>query len=186
MGRIFHWGSYPHGSVKFFIGWMLCFVIRFLPFRPPNVEPVLSVQMPFAKRYGAIGAFVFGAMSIILFDLVTSGIGTWTIITSISYGLVGIGASVFFRNRKGTRTNYLTFGFLGVIFYDLVTGVLAGPIFFGQSAMVALMGQIPFTLYHLAGTGVLSIFVSPAIEKFVASNPRLELPSLIERLAPSF
>lgn len=177
--------AYPEGLVKFFIGWILCLLVRFVPFRPPNVEPVLSVQMPFAKRYGALSAFVFGSLSIVLFDFVTSGIGVWTLTTATSYGLLGVASSLFFKHREGTPKSYVVFGIWGTLAYDAVTGVLVSPVFFGQSFVVALVGQIPFTLAHLLGTVVFSLTVSPAVDRWVTGNTDLDFSS-IRRHAPGF
>ena len=40
--------------VKYAIGFVVCFAIRLVPFRPPNVEPVMTATMPFSKRFGWI------------------------------------------------------------------------------------------------------------------------------------
>ena len=40
--------------------------------------------------------------------------------------------------------------------------------------MEALVGQIPFTLRHLLGNIILALVVSPAIEWWVITNPKLE------------
>ena len=32
--------------VKYAIGFVVCFAIRLVPFRPPNVEPVMTATMP--------------------------------------------------------------------------------------------------------------------------------------------
>ena len=87
--------------IKFGIGWVLCFFIRMLPFRPPNIEPVLAFQMPFAKRYGYFIGFVFAFLNIIFYDLLTAGLGPWTFITAVAYGSLGLWAAYFFRQRKG-------------------------------------------------------------------------------------
>ncbi len=41
--------------------------------------------------------------------------------------------------------------------------------------MVAAIGQIPFTLLHLAGTIGFSIFLSPVLYRWVATNDAFEL-----------
>src|SRR3989344_5152466 len=95
------------GFMKFVIGGAVVFAIRLVPFRAPNVEPVLATLMPFSKRYGAIGSFLFGALSIVLFDVATMKVGIWTLVTALAYGLVGIGSYIFFRTRASSRANYL-------------------------------------------------------------------------------
>ena len=158
---------------KFLIGWFLCFGIRLLPFRPPNVEPILITTMPFANRFGVFGGAIFAAFSIILFDLFTSGIGVWTWVSAVAYAVVAIGAAWFFKNRRGSPFNYLLYAFIGTLFYDASTGLTIGPLVYGQPFMEALTGQIPFTLRHLLSNMVLAPIVSPLIDRWVVANGKL-------------
>lgn len=166
--------SIETGWLKFSIGWLAVFLIRMIPFRPPNFEPMLATVMPFSKRFGVLGSFAFGFFGIVLFDAVTSGIGTWTVVTSAAYGLLGIGSYFFFKHRAASTKNFLAFGIVGTLFYDAVTGLMAGPLFFHQPFMVALAGQIPFTIMHLLGTVFFSVALSPILYRWVVRNDRLE------------
>jgi len=159
--------SIKTGGIKFILGWLIVLAIRFVPFRPPNFEPMLAVMMPYSKRYTLISSFLFGFLGIAVFDALTSGIGMWTLITGVAYGLLGVGAFYYFKNRKANRKNFVVFGVIGTILYDIVTGLSIGPLFYGQSFMSALVGQIPFTLMHLAGTVVFAIVLSPIMNRWV-------------------
>ncbi len=172
----------PSGSFKFVVGWIVVFLIRLLPFRPPNVEGVLAVTMPFAKRFGPIGGFLFGFLSIAIFDTAVGKVGLWTFITAGTYGALGIGAHFFFRNRESRAGNYIVFAVGATIFYDAVTGLGIGPVFYGQPFMEALIGQIPFTLWHLAGNVGFAAVVSPALYRWVAANPSFEVDLWWKRL----
>ena len=172
--------NHTSGSLKYLVGWLVVFALRLLP-HPPNVAPVMATLMPFSKRYGAIGGFVFAALSIILYDAVTSGIGMWTWITTGAYGALGVAAYYWLRNRANKSRHYVMFAIVGTIVYDVVTGLSVGPLFFGQPFMEALVGQIPFTLYHLAGNIVLSAIVSPTLYRWVVSNEKLEVPAVLAR-----
>jgi len=165
--------SFPAGSFKFIIGWTAVFLFRLIPFRPPNFEPMLATVMPFSKRYGLAGSFLFGFLGIVLYDAVTSGWGSWTAVTAVSYGLLGVGAHLFFKNRDASVKNFLLFGIPGTVLYDAVT-MLIGPMFTHQSFSVALMGQIPFTLMHVLGTVVFSVLLAPALYRWVIQNERFE------------
>lgn len=167
------------GWLKFFIGWATVFAFRLIPFRIPNVEPMLATVMPFSKRFGPICSFLFGFLGIALYDAVTSGWGIWTLVTALAYGSLGIGAHFFFKNRDASVKNFLKFGIAGTLAYDAVTGLTIGPIFMNQPFMLALAGQIPFTLLHLAGTIVFSVFLSPAIYRWVIRSEMLEIPAII-------
>lgn len=174
--------SIKTGGIKFLAGWITVFLIRLIPFRPPNVEPMLSVVMPFSKKYKLISSFMFGFLGIEIFDLILGRIGIWTAITALAYGLLGVGVYYFFKNRKSNTKNYVIFGVIGTILYDAVTGLIIGPLFFGQSFMVTLMGQIPFTINHLLGVIGFSIVLSPILHKWVVSNEVLEIPFVTKKL----
>lgn len=167
--------SFTTGWLKFVIGWGAVFLFRLIPFRPPNVEPMLATLMPFSKRFGPLGSFCFGFFGIVLFDAVTSGWGIWTLVTALAYGALGPAAYYFFKNREASVGNFLRFGIVGTIAYDAATGLTIGPIFTGQPFMVALVGQIPFTLMHLAGTVVFATLLSPALYRWVVQNDKFEL-----------
>lgn len=167
--------QFTTGWLKFAIGWGAVFLFRLIPFRPPNFEPMLATMMPFSKRYGLLGSFLFGFLGIVFFDAVTSGWGVWTVVTAVAYGMLGAGSCLFFKNREATVRNFLSFGIAGTLFYDAVTGLTIGPIFQGQSFAVALTGQIPFTIMHLLGTVVFATLLSPALYRWVVQSERLEL-----------
>lgn len=151
---------------KYIIVFLIVFLVRLLPFRAPNVEPIMTTIMPLSKTYGKIMAFAFGFLSIVLFDSITSGIGIWTLVTAVAYGLLGIGASYFFKNRTGWMS-YAGYAIFATIFYDAITGLTIGPLFFNQSFMVSLIGQIPFTALHLLSNVSFAIVLSPVIEKWL-------------------
>ena len=155
------------------LAWTACFAIRLIPFRPPNIEPLLATQMPFAKKYGAVWGYIFGFFSIFLFDIVSGKVGLWTVITATVYGFVGVGAAIFFQKFKNTRFGFVKYAIIGTLIYDGLTGLTIGPLFFHQSFMESLIGQIPFTLNHLWGNIVLSIILSPLIYKWVVTNENL-------------
>jgi hypothetical protein len=166
---------------KFIIIFLSAFLIRLTPFRAPNIEPLMVSIMPISKRFSKFTVFSFGFFSIVLFDSVTSGVGIWTIITALSYGFLGLGAYYFFKNRSGYR-NYALYAFVATILYDIVTGLTIGPLFFNQSFMVSLVGQIPFTLLHLLGNVSFAIVVSPVIERWLVKEEKkvVSVPRLVK------
>jgi len=162
-------------ALKFLIGFVVVFLFRLVPFRPPNVEPVMATMMPFAKRFGALGGFLFAALSIVLFDGVTSGWGLWTLVTALAYGSLGLASYYFFRNRESSAKNYVVFAVFGTLFYDAVTGLTVGPLLWGQPFMLALAGQVPFTLLHLASSVTFAAFLSPVLYRWVTNNAHLRV-----------
>lgn len=153
--------------IKYTIAFISVMVFRLIPFRAPNVEPVMATLMPLSKTYGKVMVFIFGFLSIVLFDSITSGFGIWTLVTAVAYGLLGLGASYYFKNRSGWK-NYALYAVVATIIYDAVTGLTIGPLFFHQSFMVSLVGQIPFTILHLLGNVSFAIVLSPVIEGWLA------------------
>jgi energy-coupling factor transport system substrate-specific component len=155
--------------IKYTITFVSVMAFRLMPFRAPNIEPIMATIMPLGKVYGSIMSFVFGFLSIVLYDSVTSGFGIWTLITALAYGALGVGATYFFKNKSGWK-NYALYAVIATIFYDAVTGLTLGPLFFHQSFMMSLVGQIPFTALHLIGNVSFAIVLSPVIEKWMAKS----------------
>ena len=174
--------TFTTGWLKYIAGWLIVLLIRFIPFRPPNFEPMLAAAMPFSKQFGVVGSFLFGFLGIIVFDFLTASVGLWTLITAVAYGAVGIAAHYFFRNRNASIANFAAFGFLGTVAYDAATGLTIGPIFYGQPFMEALIGQIPFTIMHVLGTLVFAVVLSPLLHKWIVQNEVLEIPVLWNRM----
>ncbi len=176
-------GRFDHAP-KFILGWALSFLLRLIPFRPPNIEPVLAVQMPFTKRFGFLAGFFFAFLNIVLYDIITAKVGIWTLITALAYGLLAVFSAWYFKRRSGAF-HFGLHAVMATILYDAATGLTIGPLFFGQSFESAAIGQIPFTIYHLAGNVTLGLLVSPLIYRFVADNRQLEAPTLKKLLIPS-
>jgi hypothetical protein len=161
-------------SVKYVLALLFCVFVRILP-RPPNVEPVMTATMPFAKEFGGYAGFAFAAFSMLALDFVSGRVGYWTIYTALAYGVVGYTAWAWLSRKKEARgIDYAKFAFFATIFYDAVTAAAFG-MQFGQSLQVTLIGQIPFTLYHLLGNFLMAYLVSPLIHKWIVTNPKLEL-----------
>ena len=174
--------TYKKNWIKFSVGLVACLLIRLIPFRPPNIEPILAAQMPMSKAYGAYIGFLFAFLSIILYDLVTATLGIWTLITASAYGALGLFASLYFKDKNSTSWNYAKFAIIGTLFFDAVTGLSIGPLFFHQPFMSALVGQIPFTLWHLLGNVSFALILSPAIynsllckKKRIAATARINI-----------
>lgn len=166
--------STTSGWLKFLIGWTISFVLRLIPFRPPNIEPILAVQMPFTKKYGFIVGFLFAFINISLFDFFTGKMGVWTIITATCYGFLALFSAWYFKRRSGTSLQYAIHAIYATLIYDAITGLTIGPLFFDQSFQEAFFGQISFTAYHLLGNVTLGALISPMVYRWVITNPRFE------------
>ena len=158
------------GRMKYVLTFVAVMAFRLLPFRAPNVEPILSAVMPLSKRFGAIPGILFGVLSIVLYDSVTSGWGVWTLITALAYGALGAASYFYFKNRSASARNFVGFSIVAVLFYDAVTGLTIGPLFNGQSFSAAVAGQIPFTVLHLLGAVTFAALVSPVLYRWLSMS----------------
>ncbi len=166
--------------IKYIIGLVTVVILRLVP-HPPNVEPIMTTMMPFSKKWGWLGGMIFGLLAILSYDIVTRTIGLWSLITISTYSLLGIAAGLYFKNRKSTVKNYLIFAIVGTIVYDAITGIGMGVLLFHQTLIQTLVGQIPFTLYHLGGNIFFAITLSPLVYNLVVKNPKLKT-SYLKRL----
>jgi uncharacterized membrane protein len=147
---------------------MGCLLFRLFPLRAPNVEPIMASVMPLGRKYGALTGFLFGFLSIFLYDAVTH-FGAWTWTASITYGAIGAVSFFYFKKFNSRASDFAIFAFFATIVYDLVTGILFAPMF-GQTMWNAFILQIPFTALHLAGNIGFALTLSPLINKWLAQK----------------
>lgn len=166
------------GKIKILIVFIGCLLFRLIPLRAPNVEPIMASIMPLGRKYGVVVGFLFGFLSIFLYDAVTH-FGSWTWVAGITYGLIGAVSAWYFSKAKSSILNFAVFAFFATILYDFVTGVLFAPIFY-ETMYTALILQIPFTALHLAGNIGFALTLSPILNKWFASEKVL-FPKKIAR-----
>lgn len=147
----------------------------------PNIEPIMFTMLPFAKKYGSVAGFIFAFTAILAIDFVTGMVGIWTVITSITYGVIGIFAAQYLMSKKNKTRYYVGFAVIGTIIYDAITGVGMGMFFFGQTLQFTVLGQIPFTIYHLIGNVGFSALFSALIYKAVVDNPKLDTNAVYDK-----
>jgi len=164
-------------TVKYILGLAVVLLIRLIPWKVPNIEPVMATTMPFGKRFSYLGGFAFGFLSIIIYDLLTK-FGVWTWVTAAMYGLVGLGAAWWFKNRPASALNFAGFSIVATLIYDFITGPIMSSIIFKMSFMESLVGQIPFTLWHLGGNVIFAVVVSPVLYKWVVGNEEFAVQKL--------
>ncbi len=169
---------------KFFLALVLCLLVRLIPFRAPNVEPILATTMPLGRAYGAFFGFFFAVLSILLYDLLTHTIGMQTIFTAVAYGMLGWWSASYLKKHKADALSYVRFAIYGTLFYDALTGLTVGPIFFHQSFLGSLIGQIPFTALHLTGNIIFAFILSPAIFNFLIKKKKKKTTLIVNILNP--
>jgi uncharacterized membrane protein len=167
--------KYFKHSLKFAIAFVLCLLLRLIPFRPANFEPIMGTMMPFAKRFGPLAGGIFAVISMVIYDLFTS-YGAWTWYTAITYGVISVWAGYYFQNRTASRGNFLLFSLMGTLVFDALTGPIIPSLFFHGHFMALTIPQIPFTLSHLAGNTLFAVIVSPIVYKYLVQASFWELP----------
>jgi len=145
----------------------------------PNNDPIMAVALPYAKQKRAWMAVAFPVLAMVLFDCLSAKVGVWTVVTAATYGLLGFGFSLLYRKRAalGRRTapfTYLASGAAGVLVFDFVTGPIMSSALFGMGFGQAFVGQIPFTLWHLASVSAYALVVSPVIDRALSWAARCE------------
>lgn len=149
----------------------------------PNIEPILATTMPISRVHGYFFTFSFAILSILSFDLITNTLGVQTLFTVLSYGMIAVFSvkyfSSFSENKSIGTAQYVRFAVFSTLFYDAMTGLTVGPLFFNQTFTQALVGQIPFTIFHLLGNIVFAVVLSPAIYHFLIRKK--ELPIRVEK-----
>lgn len=165
---------------KYLVGLVFVLLFRLIP-KIPNVEPITSTMMPYSKKWGPLAGMIFCTVSVLGYDLLSGTLGVWSLITAGSFALLGLLAGFYFKNRESNVKNYLIFAIFATLLYDAITGLGIGTIFFGQNFMEALVGQIPFTLYHLAGNIVFAVLLSPILFKWVIENEKFEVSSIFTK-----
>ena len=170
------------GLPKYAAGFVGTLVFRLLsPFLGLwNVSPLMATELAGSKAYGPWVGGLYGALSIALLDIIVGKTGLWTIITALTYGAVGVWGAFFFRSRAGTAWNFVLASVIGTLFFDLVTGVFMGPLLYGQPWVEAIVGQIPFTLRHLAGNMFFAGVLAPWFCRKIMENPKWELKAIFK------
>ncbi len=155
--------------MKYFIGFLLTQLWRFLRFFP-NSDPIMGFVIPASKNTEYWKAPLFAFASMFVFDFFTSGIGIWTWVTSVTYALIALGFRVAMKNKKAGIKLYTSYGLIGVLVFDFITGPLMSSVLFKQSFLVTAFLQVPFTLMHLISAVFGIIILAPLLDECVAKE----------------
>ncbi len=168
--------------LKYILSILFCNAYRLLRFIPNN-DPIMGCMLPFAKQDSWWKAPLFAFVTMVSFDFITMRVGVWTGVTAITYAALAI-MFHFTYKRIGTvkLKHYLGSGIVGVLIFDFVTGVVAGPAMFGMNIAQAAIGQIPFTVMHLLTVSFFVILITPILDRTIISNPTLEDTAVINKI----
>lgn len=131
----------------------------------PNNDPVMGCALPFARQYKWWQAMLFPILAMISFDFLTLRLGIWTMGTALTYGFIGLLFFLYFKRKKkiGFKT-YASSSILGILLFDFLTGPIMSSIVFRMPFEMAFIGQITFTLMHLASGIILTILIAPVLD----------------------
>lgn len=163
-------GRSTTGFLLFVLGIASITTLRLLRIFPNN-DPIIPGILPAAatKRFGA--AVLLPLVSVLAFDLLTTGVSAWTGVVSVTYVLLTLLVSRLYKvlRRNGARIHgrltYVAMGVGCVLLFDGITGILFPPLLWGLSFRQAVLGQIPFTLWHLSSVTVYAAVVSPVLAR---------------------
>jgi len=172
------------GFFKVILAVILCNLYRLLRFIPNN-DPIMGAMLPFSKKSPWVSG-AFAALTMASFDLITGALGVWTIVTSLTYGALGVAFGFAYGKMKrvGMR-EYLASGVLGVLVFDFITGPVASSMMFGMPFWYSLVGQVPFTLLHLLSVSFFVALLVPFLDRTIVENPKLEDGPIGEKLGLS-
>ncbi|MFH0713696.1 MAG: DUF6580 family putative transport protein [Candidatus Micrarchaeota archaeon] len=167
--------------IKYAIMLVVCNLLRLLRFIP-NFDPIMGSMLPFAKQDKWWASALFALLTMVSFDIITGFLGIWTAVTALTYAGLGVFFHFYYKNQKKvTLKTYVGSGVLGVLIYDFITGVIAGPAMFGMNYYEAFLGQIPFTLMHLVSVTAFVLILTPLLDKHVVQNTVFDDNKLVAR-----
>jgi len=140
---------------------------------PPNVKPVAFLCLTAGIIGGPLTGFVVGAMTMVVSDIYF-GAGFWTFVDSAWMGFIGLIAGLLWSSRTNVRrTELVVGGFVLTAIYDVATSMILGPLTFGYSWWIALLGLYapflagygvyPFGFVHELTTAVLMATIGPTL-----------------------
>ena len=156
--------------VKYVISLTFCTLVRLVKIFPNN-DPIMGFALPFARKDKWWQAFLFPFIAMVSFDIITAKVGPWTLVTSSVYGLLALLFYRYFRTQsKVGLGTYLKGSIFGVLIFDFLTGPIMSSYMFRMPFEVALIGQIPFTLMHLASSITYTAIFVPILDPEIRTS----------------
>ncbi len=157
-------------KLKLAAGLVFCNLYRLLRIFP-NSDPIMGFTLPLSRKGKWWHSLLFPIIAMASFDLIVGRAGIWTVGTSLTYGLIGLIAWINFSKKKTVKMkNYVKGSLAGVLAFDFVTGPIMSSYMFGMPFAVSLIGQIPFTLLHLASATAFTLLLAPVLDPQVAKE----------------
>jgi hypothetical protein len=168
-------------STKYFIAGTFATLIRLIRLFPNN-DPIMSSTLPFARQDKWWKSFIYVISVMFIFDIITNKIGLWTIVTSLTYGMLILFSSLYLKNTKISLFKYISTSAIIVLIYDLITGPIMSHFIFNMTLLESLIGQIPFTLYHLASGIGYTLLFAPVLDHEINQNFNIVKITRLEKI----
>ena len=173
------------GAIKFVLSIIISNIIRLFSFIPNN-DPIMALMLPYSKQSNKVIAFLFPFVTMVSFDIITGRLGLLTVVTSVTYGGLGLFFVFIFKNGQVGIKSYLLSGAFGVLVFDFITGCIAFPILFNLPFEQAFIGQIPFTLIHLTTVSAFVLVITPLADKHILKNKFLRDTNVVQIISKLF
>ncbi len=160
--------------VKYILSIFFCNLYRLFRFIPNN-DPIMGCMLPFARQDKWWNSALFAFITMFSFDLITGMVGIWTLVTALTYAGLGIlFHQIYKKKKKINLKTYLGSGIIAVLIFDFITGPIFSSWMFQMSFEAALIGQIPFTLLHLASVSAFIVILTPLLDVHLVNSKQLE------------
>lgn len=129
----------------------------------------MTTLMPWGKKYGALVGVLVPLLGIVVYDVLTGAVGSWTVYTALTYAAIGYAASWYMHGRNRWH-HYALFAGVATLVYDGITGVVMSTLLWNMPLSEAFVGQIQFTMWHLLSNVALGATVSLVVYKMLTHD----------------
>lgn len=148
-----------------------------LPFMP-NIQPMTALLLIIALNIGIVDSLIVSLLSILLTNLFL-GMGPWTILQIISFGLVILLTSLvkyFYQPQSFIRRIFFAIwaGFMGLV-YGFVISYLNVRLYGMNNFWVYYLNGVPFDLLHAVGNVGFFIILEPMIVPIIKRKFEIKL-----------
>ena len=148
-----------------------------LPFMP-NIQPMTALLLIIALNIGIVDSLIVSLLSILLTNLFL-GMGPWTILQIISFGLVILLTSLvkyFYQPQSFIHRIFFAIwaGFMGLV-YGFVISYLNVRLYGMNNFWVYYLNGVPFDLLHAVGNVGFFIILEPMIVPIIKRKFEIKL-----------
>jgi hypothetical protein len=129
--------------------WMIAFSIRLICIPACGIDPFPALFFVNRQQFTLGRMALFMLTQFLLFDYLMGAVGIWTLLVPLTYIAIEWSFSKSISTLPRTLSLGMYYTILCVLSCDIV-GLTIGPFFFGQPILDAVLGQIPFTIDHIA------------------------------------